>query len=377
MKFPNPLISKITSRKNNNSFRTLTTSHERIDFSSNDYLGFSRLKTITKAVESASKKTMFVNGSTGSRLLSGNHAIHIEVENKLAGFFKTPSALLFNSGYDANLGLLSSVPQRGDIVLFDELCHASIRDGIRLSNATSYSFKHNSISDLKKKYLNTKTVSATIYIVVESIYSMDGDRAPLKDISEFCAKHSCYLIVDEAHATGVFGTQGKGLIDELCLGDFIFARVITFGKALGCHGAVILGSNELRNYLINFSRPFIYTTAMPIHAALTIKFALNELEITDQLTKLKRNIRTFMNGIKIHNLQNKFIESESAIQSCIIGDPLKAKDIASKIRKENYDVKAILFPTVALGTERIRFCIHSYNSTSEIEGILHIFSNLI
>ena len=377
MKFPNHLISKITSRKNTNSFRELTHSRGLIDFSSNDYLGFSRNETIQKSVETASKKTDFLNGSTGSRLLSGNHAIHIEVENELAGFFKTPSALLFNSGYDANLGLLSSVPQRGDLILFDELCHASIRDGIKLSNAASYSFKHNTLSDLKKKYLNTKKATATTYIVVESIYSMDGDRAPLKKLSEFCTKHSCYLIVDEAHATGVFGAQGKGLVDELCLGDSVFAKVVTFGKALGSHGAVILGSNELRNYLINFSRPFIYTTAMPIHAALTIKFALNELETTDQLMKLKRNISTFKYGIKTHNLQNRFIESDSAIQCCIIGDPLKTKDIASKIRKENYDVKAILFPTVALGTERIRFCIHSYNSESQINEIIHLFSKLI
>ena len=377
MKFPNTLISKITSRKNTNSFRELTHSHGLIDFSSNDYLGFSRNETIIKSVATASKKNDFLNGSTGSRLLSGNHRIHLEVENELAAFFKTPTALLFNSGYDANLGLLSSVPQRGDIILFDELCHASIRDGIRLSNATSYSFRHNTLSDLEKKYLNTKKATATTYIVVESIYSMDGDRALLKEISEFCAKHACYFIVDEAHATGVFGAQGKGLVDELCLGDFVFARVVTFGKALGCHGAVILGSNELRNYLINFSRPFIYTTAMSIHAALTIKFAVKELETTDQLTALKRNISAFKNSIEIHNLQNRFIESDSAIQSCIIGDPLKVKDMAAKIRNENYDVKAILFPTVALGTERIRFCIHSYNSAHEIERILHVFSKLI
>ena len=377
MKFPNNLISKITSRKSTHSYRELTNTYGRIDFLSNDYLGFSRNETIIKSVETASKKNVFFNGTTGSRLLSGNHTIHVEVENELAAFFKTPGALLFNSGYDANLGLLSSVPQRGDIILFDELCHASIRDGIKLSNATSYSFKHNNISDLEKKYLNTKKGTALTYIIVESIYSMDGDRAPLKEFSKFCERNSCYLIVDEAHATGVFGTQGKGLIDELCLGDFIFARVVTFGKALGCHGAVILGSNELRNYLINFSRPFIYTTAMPIHTALTMKFALKELSNTDQLTILKRNISTFKNALKTHNLQNRFIQSDSAIQSCIIGDPLKSKHIATKIRNENYDVKAILFPTVALGTERIRFCIHSYNSRSEIEGILLLFSNLI
>ena len=373
MNLPNNLILKITSRKNNNSYRELSNNHGLIDFSSNDYLGFSQNDTIIKSVKIASKNTVFFNGSTGSRLLSGNHKTHFEVENEIAQFFKTPSALIFNSGYDANLGLLSCVPQRGDIILFDELCHASIRDGIRLSNAAAYSFKHNCIKDLKKKYLNTKKASATTYIVIESIYSMDGDKAPLKEISDFCGNYSCYLIVDEAHATGVFGVKGKGLIDQLCLENFILARIITFGKALGCHGSVILGSNDLRNFLINFARPFIYTTAMSIHNVLTMKYALRELENTNELTKLKRNINIFRDTIKKYNLQTNFIESESAIQSCIIGNPIRAKEIAAKIQKENYDVKAILFPTVPLGTERIRFCVHSYNTSTQIKDLLNLF----
>ena len=377
MEFPIALTSKIALRKKTNSYRKLPNNLGLIDFSSNDYLGFSRSETIAKLVEITLKKNVFLNGSSGSRLLTGNQTVHTEVENELAKFFKTPSALLFNSGYDANVGVLSSVPQRGDIVLYDELCHASIRDGIRLSNATSYSFKHNTVSDLKKKFLNTKKASATLYIVIESIYSMDGDRAPLKEIAEFCQKHSCYLIVDEAHATGIFGVQGRGLIDELCVEDLIFARVVTFGKAFGCHGAVVLGSNELINYLINFSRSFIYTSAMPTHSALTIKYALKELETTNQLTLLKKNIERFKKTLKTYNLKHKFIESDSAIQSCIIGDPIKTKAIATNIQKENFDVKAILFPTVPLGTERIRFCIHSYNSTSQIEAILDVFSQCI
>lgn len=227
MNFPNKLTSKTTLRKNNNSYRKLSNFVGLTDFSSNDYLGFSRNENISKAVELTAKNIISLNGSTGSRLLSGNLIFHEETEIYLSNFFNTSAALLFNSGYDANVGLLSSVPQRGDIILFDELCHTSIRDGIRLSNAISYGFKHNCISDLEKKYLNTNKSSATIYVVVESIYSMDGGTAPLKEISNFCNKNGCYLIVDEAHATGVFGTKGKGLIDELCLGNFVFARVVT------------------------------------------------------------------------------------------------------------------------------------------------------
>jgi len=284
---------------------------------------------------------------------------------------------LFNSGYVANIGLLSSVPERGDIILFDELCHASIRDGIRLSNAKSYSFEHNNVEDLEKRYKNTVPKDSTVYIVVESIYSMDGDMAPLIDISGFCDKLNCFLIVDEAHATGLFGKNGSGLIDELGIQDKVFARIVTFGKALGCHGAVILGSKELINYLINFARSFIYTTSMPVHNALTILYAFQELEITDEISKLKSNIDKFKKEIEENNLKNKFIDSNSSIQGCIIGDPSKVKVIAANFKANNFDVKAILSPTVPKGTERLRFCIHSYNSFSQIEAVLKLICKFV
>ena len=227
-----------------------------------------------------------INGSTGSRLITGNHGLHEELESELAEFFGTPEALLFNSGYDANLGLFSCVPQHGDVILFDEFCHASIRDGIKLSNSKSFSFKHNNLEDLQKKYNNTSKHNGNTFLVAESIYSMDGDQAPLLELAEFCQKNKIYLIVDEAHATGVIGGSGRGLVNELGLGDSVFARIHTFGKAMGCHGAVILGSKELRNYLINFAKSFIYTTAMPIHNVLTIQFALKELLKTQERIKL-------------------------------------------------------------------------------------------
>ncbi len=377
MEFPNKLHTKLENRKSSNSFRSLYSQHDLIDFSSNDYIGFAINDNISNKTKARLDSVKYLNGSTGSRLLSGNLKIHEEVEDYLSGFFNCSSSLLFNSGYVANIGLLSSVPERGDIILFDELCHASIRDGIRLSNAKSYSFEHNNVEDLEKRYKNTVPKDSTVYIVVESIYSMDGDMAPLIDISGFCDKLNCFLIVDEAHATGLFGKNGSGLIDELGIQDKVFARIVTFGKALGCHGAVILGSKELINYLINFARSFIYTTSMPVHNALTILYAFQELEITDEISKLKSNIDKFKKEIEENNLKNKFIDSNSSIQGCIIGDPSKVKVIAANFKANNFDVKAILSPTVPKGTERLRFCIHSYNSFSQIEAVLKLICKFV
>ena len=180
----------------------------KIDFSSNDYLGFSKSKSIQEATKRIISSEKFINGSSGSRLVSGSHTLHNSVERHLAGYHHAEAALLYNSGYDANLGLFSSILQKGDTILYDELIHASIRDGIRMSNASSYKFKHNSMDDLEKKFSKS---SGTIYIAVESIYSMDGDTAPLKKLVSFSKKNKCYLIVDEAHSTGVFGEYGKGI----------------------------------------------------------------------------------------------------------------------------------------------------------------------
>lgn len=377
MNFPEKLKNKLIKRKVSNHLRVLNSHHELIDFSSNDYLGFSKNAAISFNASLSLAQYSYLNGSTGSRLLSGNHWLHEEVENELAVFFNASSALIFNSGYDANVGLLSSVPQHGDIVLFDELCHASIRDGIRLSHAKSYSFKHNDLNDFEKKYANTTISGGTAYVVVESIYSMDGDVAPLKSIVDFCKKNACYLIVDEAHATGVFGDCGRGMTAELGLENNIFARIHTFGKAVGCHGAVVVGSKELKDYLVNYAHSFIYTTSLPLHNVLTIKYAIKELKSTDELNKLKTNIAFFRNELQALGLKKMFIDSESAIQSCLIPNVSKIKEIAQNIRLQGYDVKAILSPTVPEGKERLRFCIHSYNSTIEIKECLRLLSTLV
>lgn len=365
--FPKELSAKLAFRKENNAFRTLQTHNRAIDFVSNDYLGFAGQKTIhTQAIKQI-EKLRHCNGSTGSRLISGTHPLHEQVESELAQFHNADAALLFNSGYDANVGLFSSVLQKGATVLYDELIHASIRDGIRLSNAKSLKFKHNDLSDLAKKY---SKCTGTVYIAVESVYSMDGDTAPLQELTAFSQANNCFLIVDEAHSNGVFGEKGAGLVQELQLEKAVFARVHTFGKALGCHGAVVLGSQTLRDYLINFSRSFIYTTAASLHSIAVIQAAYEELQSTTTIEKLHGNIAFFRQLVSKKQLGSHFIESNSPIQCCLIPGNSKAKEAAEHLQSKGFATKAVLAPTVPQGQERLRICLHSYNTFEQIETLL-------
>jgi 8-amino-7-oxononanoate synthase len=324
-------------------------------------------------------------------LLSGNHKVYHEAENYIAKFHQAETALIFNSGYDANLGFFGSIPQKGDLLLYDELCHASIRDGIQMSNAKSYKFKHNDLEDLERlmvKFIgnNKDNVSntshfqlpASIYIVTESIFSMDGDSPNLEQLVQLSEKYNGYLVIDEAHALGVFGDNGEGLIQMLGLQDQVFARIITFGKGLGCHGAAILGSEELRDYLVNFARSFIYTTGLSPHSVATILVAYQHLEIEKQnISKLRENIVHFNQEKNLLGLKPMFVRSKSAIQSAIIVGNQNVKSISNQLQEKGFDVKAILSPTVPEGQERLRICLHSYNSAAEISEVLRMLSTFV
>lgn len=374
------LKQKLDNRIKNNSLRLLTDSNGLIDFSSNDYLGFASSKTIFEGAHRLLvKKIMQKNGATGSRLLSGNHKLYVETEKMLADFHNAQEALIFNSGYDANLGFFSAVPQRGDVIFYDELIHASIRDGMHMSNAKSYKFKHNDIENLKFQVERNRNASSDqeIYIVTESVFSMDGDCADLKSLIAFCQKYNCHLIVDEAHATGAFGDYGVGLLQKLGLEDRVFARINTFGKALGCHGAVILGSKDLKTYLVNFCRSFIYTTGLPPHSIATIKMAYEELKCTPEIEKLIENITFFTQELESKHLTSRFIKSNSAIHCCIISGNENVKKVANQIQEKGFDVKPILSPTVPQGKERLRFCLHSYNSKEEISEVLELLATFV
>jgi len=381
--FPSKLHKKLTERKEQNSLRGLSVQSDLVDFSSNDYLGFSKSKEIyQKTHQYLVDNNLQQNGATGSRLLSGNHKLYDDVERLLCKFHNSESVTVFNSGYDANIGLFSSVPQRGDIILYDEFIHASIRDGIRLSNAKAYSFKHNDLEDLNEKVLRMSQKGSSIYVVTESVFSMDGDSPNLVAMSQMLKTHNACLIVDEAHAIGVFGMNGCGLIQELDLENDVFARIVTFGKALGCHGSAIIGTRELKEYLVNFARSLIYTTALPPHSIATIKVAYEQLAIQNdsedsEIKKLYRNIQYFKSELRRHKIQQKFVESNSSIQCCIVSGNEKVKKAATLIREKGFDVKPILSPTVSQGQERLRFCIHSYNSKKEIEEVLENLVNFV
>lgn len=380
--FPNILQQKLSERAKNSSLRSLPITENHIDFSSNDYLGFGNNADIyANTFQYLLGKNISQNGATGSRLITGNHHLYSELENYLANFHQVESALVFNSGYDANIGFFSSVPQRSDIVFYDEHIHASIRDGLNMGNAKSYKFSHNDLADLKAKCqaeLSRSPKESNIYIVTESVFSMDGDSPDLRALTDYCSKKGYYLVVDEAHAVGVFGRKGTGLVQELGLQEQIFARIITFGKALGCHGAAVLGSKALTSYLLNFARSFIYSTGLPPHTIGTIFTGYTFLGISKGIAEqkaLKENISVFKGKLNTLGLTNNFIPSDSAIQSCVISGNDKVKSISKKLSDYGFDVKAILAPTISAGEERLRFCLHSFNTKEEIGFVLQLLKN--
>jgi 8-amino-7-oxononanoate synthase len=360
---------KLEGRHQVGAYRQLRPASNLIDFCSNDYLGFARSAELADLITNELKQHATpLNGSTGSRLLAGNTAYAEDLEKQIALYHESEAGLLFNSGYDANIGLLSCLPQRGDTVIHDELAHASVIDGIRLSHATRQSFKHNDLHSLEQKLLRAQGVC---YVVVESVYSMDGDIAPLKDLVHLTRQYNANLIVDEAHALGVFG---KGLVNQFNLQQDIFARVMTFGKALGCHGAIVLGTNALRQYLINFARSFIYTTAAPFHQLAAIKLAYQLLSNSQPvIDDLQRKINHYNN---LMQEGGSLATGTSAIQTLIIGGNALTKTMAESLQQQGFDVRAILSPAVPAGTERLRICLHAYNTMEEITALLNAIKQL-
>lgn len=362
------LQQALQKRTELNALRSLRINDLPIDFCSNDYLGYSRSPGLQKAIEEEWNASPLHNsGAAGSRLLAGNTAYAEQLEHYLAAFHQAEAGLIYNSGYDANLGLFSSLGQGEVVFLYDELIHASVHDGIKLSKATAYLFKHNDLQHLEERL---KLVKGTVYVAVESIYSMDGDRAPLVEMVRLCGQYNAQLIVDEAHATGITPNGGKGVVQQLELQENIFARVHTFGKALGCHGAVVLGSELLRNYLINFSRSFIYTTALPLHSLVAIhqsyQWMQKDKESVVQLNKNIQLVKKELSG----NQAIQLINSESPIQSIIVSGNESVKSCTAKLMEKGLDVRPILSPTVPKGKERMRICIHSFNTEQEMELLL-------
>jgi 8-amino-7-oxononanoate synthase len=371
------LEAKLRQRISQDNLRKLTFACHKKDFCSNDYLGLATHAALHRQIQQAYGQLADPqNGSTGSRLISGNNQYALELEEQLAGIFKAEKALIFNSGYNANTAILSSVPQKGDTIVYDEYIHASLKEGARLSFASRYSFRHNNMKDLERKL---SKASGEKFIVAESVYSMDGDFAPLEELLDICQKYNAHLIWDEAHSTGIWGTHGSGIAAEKGLQSQIFARVYTFGKAMGVHGACIAGSAVLIHYLINFARSFIYTTALPMHSLVSIQEAFGFIKTHTELKNLLINRIDFFTNqlVKYPLLKDHWIESRSAIQAISIGGNALTKNIASKLQEAGFDVRAILSPTVKEGEERLRICLHVYNTENDICALLQQLNNLL
>ncbi len=364
------LQAKLQAREREGNLRKLSFARGEIDFCSNDYLGLARNAALYRQIMQRSSQHP-QNGATGSRLISGNHPVTRELEARLATIFKSESALLFNSGYSANTAILSAIPQRDDTIIYDEYIHASLKEGARLSFAKRFSFVHNDLLDLENKL---KKATGDIFVVAESVYSMDGDFAPLSAILALCQKYQANLIWDEAHSTGIWGENGNGIACENELDHRIFARIYTFGKAMGVHGACIVGSKVLMNYLVNFARSFIYTTALPLHSVIAVSEAFNYLAAHPELQKdIYSKIAFFRNELlktAASSIQFEYIESQSPIQVVKTGGNIHTRTVAERLQKKGFDVRPILSPTVKEGEERLRICLHTYNTFEEIHKLV-------
>jgi 8-amino-7-oxononanoate synthase len=360
---------KLNKRVESNSYRELRVFYGLTDFYSNDYLGIARNDTVTNMVNiTLMGQKEHMNGSTGSRLLSGNHIWARRCEYYLSQYYNSENAMLFNSGYDANLGIMACIGERTDTIIYDELSHASIRDGIRLSISRSFSFKHNNLADLKKKM---EQATGQIFIVTESIFSMDGDEAPLKELVNIAKQYNAYLIVDEAHAVGLFGNKGCGLVDELGLNEEVFIRVVTFGKGAGMHGAAAICKDEVKNYLVNFCRPFIYSTALPPNDCIAIMTAHEIMqEKEEEREVLKNNIAYFRNKISQTSLE--MIEGRGPVCAIVIEGNQQVKDLSNLLISDGLGVLPVLSPTVPAGKERLRIIMHSFNTREEMDLLVEL-----
>jgi 8-amino-7-oxononanoate synthase len=415
------LYKKLDERRLQNAFRSLRLPSGNIDFCSNDYLGLGKKSMVNGQWSIEGEESLVVNresqvlndqppatsnyqsatsncqlstanyqlfsgnqppatsnrqpatanfqlssGSTGSRLLAGNYALIEAVEQQIATFHQSEAALIFNSGYDANIGLLSSVPQKGDTILYDFLSHASIRDGIKLSAAQAFAFLHNDLQDLERRL---QQATGTIFVVTETVFSMDGNFCPLLEIMALCENYNANLIVDEAHATGVIGNRGEGLVQHLGLQTKIFARVHTFGKACGCHGAVVLGSKTLRDYLINFARSFIYSTALPPHAVVVIQKSYEQFPI---MVAERQHLQYLIQYFQKATINYPKLVSQTPIQAVVVAGNDAVKKLADTLQANGFDIRPILYPTVPKGKERLRIILHSFNTIEEVEKLVEL-----
>lgn len=347
---------------------------EGIDFASNDYLGLGGSELLGGEVRAALERAVPL-GAGGSRLLRGNHEEHERLETEAASFFGSESALYFSSGYAANSALLSTLPQRGDLVLHDELIHASAHEGLRLSRAQRLAFMHNDVSHLERLALQWRQSGskARLWVVVESLYSMDGDLAPLLELESLAERFEAVLIVDEAHATGIYGESGRGLSADLDgPGDVITLR--TCGKALGCEGALVCGPRIVKDFLINRGRAFIFSTAPSPLMAAAVRASLRVVADANELReRLLDNVELAQSLACALGLP----ASGSQIIPIVLGDDARVMELAASLQAAGFDVRGIRPPTVPAGTSRLRLSITLNVTRSEIEALFGALAVLL
>ena len=339
---------------------------EYIDLSSNDYLGFSTHPKLKRIAKEAIERLGV--GSSASRLLSGDLDIYHQLEEKTADFKGKEKALIFNSGYQANLGIISAICNRGDVIFSDKLNHASIIDGIVLSGAKFFRYRHNDSNHLDQLLKQQRHKAKEALIISETIFSMDGDRSRLKELVGLKEKYNCKLIVDEAHATGIFGKNGTGVIEEESLVQGVDLIMGTFSKALGSFGGYVACSEILVNYLINTARSFIYSTALP-PAVIATNLASLELvaEEPERREKLINNANYFRQSLKDLGFK---VKGSSQIVPVIISDNQKVIKISEELQKKGYWVLPIRPPTVPTGESRLRFSLTVNHSKEILERLI-------
>jgi 8-amino-7-oxononanoate synthase len=359
------LKEQLRKREALGNLRRLSTPNGLIDFSSNDYLGLARSNLLAQLTlqEWQNQQTVLTGtGSTGSRLLTGNSRYAQQIEEKIAAFHGYETATLFTCGYMANIGLLLAVANQESCILFDAFVHASTKDGIRLSRAQSLPFRHNDIGHLEER-LKKHPANRERFICIESIYSTDGAIAPLKEICQLAAQYGAHLIIDEAHAVGVVGPDGRGLTAEYNLTEYVFAQITTFGKALGTHGAVVLGDFLLKEILINYANSYIYTTALPLHTLAAIN---NSYTIFPKMHEARHTIQKLVDIFR----KESFSESKTHIQPITIPGNSKVRGASNDLASAGFDVRPLMSPTVRRNQEALRICLHAFNDTQEVIKLL-------
>lgn len=346
---------RLLERKKGDLFRSLKTEIEGVDFLSNNYLGLAEIHI----------KSNLSFSSTGSRLLSGNKSFITDFEKKIALHFNSEEAIVIPSGYQANLAVFSSIADRNSMVFYDEYCHASIRDGIRLSNAKSRKFSNNNLGELEDMLRSCK---GKPIVAMEALYSMDGNSPDPELLKALKTQYDFYLVLDEAHSFGIYGKEGKGWANAYGLDDLVDVKVLTLGKAGGYHGAVILCSSDFKVFISNFSRPFIFSTAPDSHFCTTVLSQIERVKNAEaERGKLFENIAYLKN-----NAGKKIVVNDSPVAYIPCAGNKKADELALRLQEQGIQIKAIKSPTVPEGMERLRLCIHSFNTREEINCLLDL-----